>query len=376
MSESVSTLFLELLRSAVWNKPANKDLFQGIGQSEWRKILYWASTQKVDALIYDAIQTLPETLHPERKLLYKLFLHTEAIEKTNERVNEVLKQLSQHYKDIDCPFVLLKGQSHGILYPNPKHRTPGDIDAFLYRKDDYKKANEWAKAQRFKMEEENPKHQGFVLQGIHVENHRYVIHFNRKKYNSQVEDEVRRILDNNQLVPLMLNDLKVLTLPPAFNAFFIFQHLFHHFLDGGVGFRQFIDWVLFLNAHIEQISKDEFTVLAEKFHLLKPMQVFAHVAVKALNAPSSIFPFELGQDSRFSEIVLQDILISGNFGNYRDYQRPIGKWSGRWSSFVFTIKRAIQFAPMSSEHTLILPYWKLMRRIRLTFGKNKKTWVD
>ncbi|HBU46476.1 MAG TPA: hypothetical protein DEB36_12040, partial [Porphyromonadaceae bacterium] len=145
MNEPVVSLFLELLRSAIWNRAADEDLFRHVGSTVWEEVISLAESQRVSALLYDGIMTLPTALRPGKKEVYTLFLQAEAIEKLNKGLNDELGNLAMEYGKIGCPFVLLKGQANAILYPRPEHRAPGDIDLFLYRKGDYEKANEWAK---------------------------------------------------------------------------------------------------------------------------------------------------------------------------------------------------------------------------------------
>lgn len=40
----------------------------------------------------------------------------------------------------------------------------------------------------------------------------------------------------------------------TFNAFYIFVHLYYHFLQVGVGFRQICDWMLWLKRQEETID--------------------------------------------------------------------------------------------------------------------------
>lgn len=145
MNEPAVSLFLELLRSAIWNRPADENLFRQVTPSLWKEAIGLAESQRVNALFYDGVMTLPAALRPEKKELYSLFLQAEATEKQNKGLNDELANLALEYGRMGCPFVLLKGQGNAILYPKPEHRAPGDIDLFLYRKGDYEKANEWAK---------------------------------------------------------------------------------------------------------------------------------------------------------------------------------------------------------------------------------------
>lgn len=368
---TAQTLFLELLSAALWNRPPKEQLFRDTTASVWQEIHELAMAQKVTALVYDGVMLLPPSLRPEKKILYKLHLQTEAIEKNNERINRVLKMISDEYRNIGCPFVLLKGQANASFYPNPRHRTPGDIDVYLYQKDGYNKANHWARSRGCDMETENIHHQSFDYEGVHIENHKEVSYFGIVKYNRLLGKKVQEIVANNGFLPLDIEDgLSVRVLPHAFNAFFIFQHLFLHFIHLGVGIRQLCDWALLWNAHSSQINKADFLRLAREFGLPDAMQVFASVAVKYLGANPAIFPFDTDTAGKYVDVVMDDIFKGGSFGHalYQN-KRFSGKLHRKWYTFKCTVRRMRKIYGMAPRHIATLPINKVLTNIKLISKK-------
>ena len=92
------TLFLELLSTAVWERTADSQLFESVDSNLWEQVCELAIDQKVVALIFDGVLSLPPELHPEKKIIFKLHLQSESIERTNNRINNVLKKLSAEYE--------------------------------------------------------------------------------------------------------------------------------------------------------------------------------------------------------------------------------------------------------------------------------------
>lgn len=364
--ENARTLFLELLTAALWNRAPRENLFQQTGTPVWEEISALASMQKVNALIYDGMMMLPPTLRPEKKIAYQLHLQAEFVEKSNRRVNAILAQLSENYNSVDCPFVLLKGQGNALLYPKPRHRTPGDIDVFLYRPGDYEKANNWAREQGFEMGAENIHHQEFEYYDTLVENHKYVSYFGIAKYDRLLNEIVSEIIAGNEFPAVTIQGVSVRVLPHTFNAFFIFQHLFHHFIHLGVGIRQLCDWVLFWNAYSGHINKEEFNQLATRIGLLNAMQVFASVAVKYLGADPRMFPFAIDTQSEYVDMVMEDIFIGGSFG-YALFQhkRFINKWHRKWYTFRCTAKRKRKIKPLAPAHVSSLLMNKIYTNMKL-----------
>jgi len=367
---TAQTVFLELLASAMWNRAPKEELFHNIGTPVWEEIHRLSLAQKVNALVYDGVMLLPPTLRPEKKVLYKLHLEAEAIEKSNERINNVLKSLSHDYESIGCPFVLLKGQGNATLYPNPLHRTPGDIDAYLYQKGDYDKANTWARSQGYEMEAENIHHQAFYYKNVLIENHHEISYFGIVKYDRLLEKKTRQITANNHFLSIDIDGLTVRVLPHGFNAFFIFQHLFHHFIHLGIGIRQLCDWVLYWNAHSAQIDGERFKGLAKEFGLLNAMQAFASVAVKYLGASPNIFPFPTDTEGKYVDLVMEDIFAGGSFGYavFKD-KRFNSKLHRKWHSFSCTVYRMRKINGMAPRHIATLPLNKVLTNIKLLFKK-------
>jgi hypothetical protein len=131
-------------------------------------------------------------------------------------------------------------------------------------------------------------------------------------------------------------------LPSAtFNALFIFLHLYHHFVYGGVGFRQLCDWCRCLYVHRDEIELEELDARLKEFKLYRPWQVFGALCVECLGLPKENMPFYTeryrGRLSRVLAIVERD----GNFGHssMRGKVRPSGLVAGKWFAFRHQIQR-------------------------------------
>ena len=126
--------------------------------------------------------------------------------------------------------------------------------------------------------------------------------------------------------------------------------------------------MLFRSKHRDEIDSVSFTTIAESYALLYPMQVFARAAVKYLDAPESIFPFEMIEDNKHVDWIIADILHSGNFGFHRPgKQRPKEKLRGMWFSYKTTVRRSIKFGEIAPEHIRVLPFKKLINRLKIGF---------
>ena len=361
-------LFLNLLSAAIWNKPANSAPFEKLSKETWRGIVDIANEQSVSALVADKALSLPAESLPPRALSLQFMVMIKQTEALNRKMIHVLSDLINEYKEANFPFCLLKGLSTGINYPSPLYRNSGDIDLYLYQKGDFERATEWFTKKGFVIEHGDRIHNKFIKDGVWVENHSRIIYFNNKKYDIQFKKWEKELIEKNNFTFVQIDNLMVKQLPLEMNAFYIFQHLFQHFVHGGVGFRQFCDWLLFLSKHKGKISADSFSAIAKSYALLYPMQVFARAAVKYLDAPETIFPFEMIHDDKHADWIIADIFQGGNFGFYHPgEQRPKGKLRSLWFSTKRVIKRSKQFGEISPEHSQKLPFNLLVYRLKSVF---------
>lgn len=360
------TLFLELLSAAIWNRPANAALFTSVDEKQWQIIAHNSALQRVHALISDGVATLPNECKPPKSVKLSLALAAEQTVKANIGLNDALANISKEYDKEGFAFALLKGQGNALYYPQPLHRTSGDLDLYLYRGNDYQRAKQWVKKNGYPHEAENLYHMGFYRGKSHIENHRSVIHFTNEKYNKRLEKHINRIIEENAFETVTINGVAVKVLPATFNALYVFSHLFHHFIHTGIGFRQVCDWLLLLQHRKKEIDKNEFEALAQEFDLLTAMRVLAHACIKHMDASPDLFPFAIGEDSRYSDLLMDDILQGGHFGLHRFGVNSKGGWVNRWLRYKKSVSRSFVFGAIAPSHIRVLPFTKILMRIKLT----------
>ncbi|MDE6807177.1 MAG: nucleotidyltransferase family protein, partial [Prevotella sp.] len=97
---------------------------------------------------------------------------------------------------------------------------------------------------------------------------------------------------------------------------FVFLHMYHHFINGGVGLRHLCDWVMLLHAHKDDINRQELQKQLRSFRLLRAWRIFTPIAVHYLGLLEMECPFYSVEYSRKSDRILAMILREGNFGRY------------------------------------------------------------
>lgn len=362
---SVNKLFLNLLSAAILNKSLDTNLFEGLDAATWKSIEETAIKHGVSALTADKALTLPEGCLPPKSQIMAFISHVEQTKALNRKMINVLHKLTDEYQKVNLPFVLLKGLSVGINYPDPLLRNPGDIDLFLYGKGNYKKSIDWISGKGVDLEVGDHIHYTYNFDGIIIENHCRISYFDNRKYDKQFRDWEEELSEKENFTFIEIDGKKFRQLHVEMNAFFIFQHMFRHFVHMGVGFRQYCDWLLFLSKYHSDINPESFTAIAKSYALLHPMQVFALAAVKYLGVSDSIFPFKMISEDKYVDKVIEDIFNSGNFGFYKHVtKRPKGKMRSLLYSFRYTIKWTLEFGSLSPQHIRILPLVKLKKHLK------------
>ena len=168
------------------------------------------------------------------------------------------------------------------------------------------------------------KHYDFFVGKVAVEIHRYSDRYPTSKLDRIYQEVSLEGLGKN-LVPIQFGGVEVMTPSDEYNAFYIFSHLFHHFLINGLGVRQLCDWMLFLRSRSSHIDMRSLNTTLQRLDMLKPWQAFGCVLVKYFGMPAEAFPFyDPSQESKADKIVKR-LLDEGNFGKERDVYKKRGK---------------------------------------------------
>lgn len=366
-------LFLELLSAAIHDKQPNPDPFWGASQQTWQQIHLLGLEQSVHALIFDKALSLPQEVLPPQESVTDFLLKINQTNLKHKKFVEVLSFITKKYSGQNLSFVLLKGQANALNYPHPTLRPLGDIDIYFPNKADYAKANDWVKKCGYKTDEEALYQQSFYVDGVHIENHLSIAYFGRKIYDKRLQEIINQVKEDNGFPKIDITpELQIHTLPSTFNAFYLFQHILHHFSYVGVSFRQICDWITFLTTHKNEIDNDLFMYYANQFDMIRPMKVFAALCVTYLGTPPAIFPFTIEPNNPLTERVLTDIFQSGNFGRNHFKNKEFSSiWQRRWFMWRKTIQRNRMIYPVSPKHILPLPFVAINNQLKRIAKKIK-----
>lgn len=335
-------VFLSLVRNSLWDTQVKVP----VGFNEWGLVMRLASSQAMEGNAAKALLETPDILErmkPESKLRLSNMLMTNVVmhSMTNSSIQSVVSALD----DAGIRCVLLKGQGMAANYRHPEVRDCGDIDLYV-GVENYCRSYEVLKEVTDHIDDAsvlngNGKHYHAQLSGICIEVHRY--------YNESASSA----MDMSQnFVEMEFGDVKVMTPADDFNSFFVFSHLWRHFISVGVGLRQICDWVMFLHKRGQNVDKGHLRKMLTDMKLMTPWKTFGCIAVDILGLPADEFPFYDANKRKAALKVLERIFQEGDMGRGTEFIRVAdrGYLTEKLFSLKFYIKRFCGLAPLFPLH--------------------------
>jgi hypothetical protein len=315
MTENV---FFNLLRSSLWGTPASipSDL------NDWSGVFSLAKSQSVLGLIAHAVLNDPAIVAslPEG-LSVKLRSFMMANVATHNLLNNTLLQVVSTLDNAGVRSVLLKGQGLARVYPVPELRACGDIDIYVGSENYLKSCDVLGNIASWKEDSqpaENTKHFDIRIGKTTVEIHRYSDVNASKRYDRIYQTYSDEGL-SSKLRVMDFAGTTVNTPADDFNAFYIFNHIWHHFMTSGIGLRQLCDWMLFLHARKDDIDQAKLRKILDDMDMMKPWQAFGCVLVDKMGMPAEEFPFYEARRGKKVRKIVDRILTEGNFGQEREF---------------------------------------------------------
>ena len=342
------------------------------GAEEWKAMADLAVKQSVAGVFFDGIQHLYQTygdvLPKEdwaREVKGRLFGITMQLEQRNRKQVAVMNKVGKFLKQHGCQMMVMKGQACATMYPNPLHRSIGDIDCYLYN--DYEKGNELIRQTGVHVDDSWYKHSEFCIEGETFENHQYFVttrggerykRLDRKlkvlanggttdngqrttdnglfstlnsannSLNSEHTDSAHARYDSSEfdsaLAHSQISSLNVQYPPLMFNALFLTYHACIHFVSEGLRLKQVLDWVMFVKAHQEEVDWKELHAMCVEFKLDRFLNVMNAIAVEVFGVEKKAT--EMVCESPYVAKVMNSILYDDDY----IFNTTEGNWQQRF----------------------------------------------
>ena len=313
-------VFFGLVRTSLWQTPLDvpKDFH------DWSSVLKLARSQAMMGLVGDVILTNPDILSslpdPVVQRLQEIPMNNMAM---HTLLNNTLILVVTTLREHGIEPVLLKGQGVARYYPVPELRQCGDIDLYVGQ-EKYEEAYEALKAVVTEIDEKDAlkrgKHFHAKVGSVLLEIHCFADVTPDQKQNRSYQ-QLSRVGLNDKVVELDFGGVMIKTPADDFNVFYLFHHLWRHFIIEGVGLRQLTDLTCFLHTHHGKLDLDYLKRVLDEMDLMLPWQTFGCVIVDWLGLPAEEMPFYAPHLRGKAEKVVNKVLNEGNFGQQTSYVR-------------------------------------------------------
>lgn len=267
-------------------------------------------------------------------------------------------------KEANIPFVIIKGTAAAIYYPNPSDRTMGDID-ILVTEEDFDAAFSLFKESGYEFITDYGDGRDYTFKkgGVLFELHR--------RYSDEGHDIEKYLKDGiKRAETLSVFGDCFPALPKAENGLVLLDHVRHH-LFGGLGLRQIIDFMMFVNSEPDEKKfESEFLPLFESAGLKTLAKVITKTCKKYFGLPVAAAWCETADDKTCDEL-LETVFLSGNFGRKNPYEyRPMQSFtmSVKQNGFFRTLQKAgVENCQAFKKHKILRPFawlYQLFRYIK------------
>lgn len=305
-------LLLKFLRAVLFGEKLDASDF---AEADWKSIFQLADEQTVSALLLDGMSLLPsECIAIPLGNKLKRIAAMQRIEQMNRLHRKVIVKIDRALKSEGIPVVFMKGQTTALRYPNPLHRTPGDID-FVVNSKDFKKTmdilEKIGKVDHALVHE----HHGMAwVDGVTVEPH-YKVHNYQSPSTDYAMQEMFASVFPSELSSADMDGYAVPVFPPTFESVFLISHMVNHVYEEGLGLRQVIDYAMFLSSCADKIDWLQHHEYLHQMHMKRAWRIFTCICVDYLgmSLPSQVEPFS-HQEKVWAEKMMEDIMRVGNFG--------------------------------------------------------------
>ena len=284
-----------------------------ISPEEWMRLYEIAQQQSLLGVLFYGIEKHPE-MRPPRELLLKWYAISERIRGANERTNRIAVKVCERFRKNGFRTCVLKGQGNTLNYPDPHVRSSGDVDVWV--------AGGEEKVLAFAREIVGETkicyhHVDFkAVDGVEVEAHYRPSFMNNLIHNGRLQKWFEEKADEqfSHEVDLLDDAGKVCVPTNAFNRIYQLAHINQHVINGGIGLRQIVDYYFVLKQGFTEEERVHDERLLKHLGLYRAASAVMYVLRETLGLEEKCLL--VAPDEKLGRFLLDEIMLSGNFGQY------------------------------------------------------------
>ena len=216
-------------------------------------------------------------------------------------------------------YVILKGYAAAIYYPKPQYRAMGDID-LIVSQNDLNRANEVMTFRYgnptinyMRNDKSAVREYVYSIDKYRIELHRQFSDLPMPCQNDLLNEWIEEDILSSDIVASQRNiDFHMLS--EETNGLVLLAHISQH-LEGGLGLRQIIDWMLFVNSCLTDSKWITFAVKVNDLGLETLAITVTKMCQMYLGLPSEKIHWADAAATDLCEELMEFVLSCGNFGN-------------------------------------------------------------
>ncbi len=337
---------------------------------QWLELISLAEKMEVNGLLYDAVSTISQDQRPDAEVMMRWTADIVSMERDNLSYRAGLYPILEKLGPGNPYPIVMKGIVLGSLYPNPKHRTVGDVDLFVPLDHQPK----CLKLFQDEGAEIDPvcdlKHTALKCNGLNWELHFHCLHF----YSRRTEKRFL-LMEAEETAPDTVchetvdgHDISVF--PPLFRLVYLTAHLQHHLLMERITLRQVVEWMLALHHERTPLGIKEVAFIRQlkQLGLFRLYRALGYIAVTHLGLTANSYAglSDLTKkDARHGDYLLQ-VILDGHIPGGRQYKPRLttDDWRARLEHNTELVKRCIALRSICPEECLATPFGFAIQAIR------------
>lgn len=351
--------FFYLIRLSIGTEEVRPGMMAALSAQDWLSLWILAKRQAMAGIFFGGIEKLPAEERPPREVLMPWIAVAERVKAANRFLNRRAAEVSARLRADGWRHCILKGQGVATFYPEPLLRQPGDIDVWMMG------------ARRDVLRYLEDRYGRMVLCYLHADAHgkgaeAVEYHFtpsfatspfrNRRLqqwFAAQADAQAGHYVD----LPEGAGEIPVPT--QAFNEVYMLHHIYRHLFSEGIGLRQVCDYAVLL---MRREGTEGTAAMLRRLGLEDFARGLAWILMSCFHLPES--NLYCAPDGRQGRFIFNEIMRSGNFGQYDARFNPLPQGAGKLRRACHKARRNFSFVrSYPGEVVWYLPFmaWETLR---------------
>lgn len=337
-------LICELIQGALWHKKVSDHT-----PEEWAEIYKVVQDHKIELLFIGSLPSwnLPKDIFNGWKLdCFATISHNVQLLSLQKELHELLTKEKIEYST-------LKGSAVAVYYPNPLYRTAGDIDIIVGDKDFERTHSLFDNM--FGVSSIGSKHNDEVREYVYskdlcnIELHQSYAILANTNYDARLDSWIKEEIQSSHIG--IINNRYPFYMPSEIiNGLILLAHIAQH-LEGGLGLRQIVDWMMY----VDKCLPDEKWPLFQEKALEIGLETLAITTTRMCQIYLGLSEDKVNWTSEADPILCNElmefVLSCGNFGRKQETSNAVSMIVSQNQGF-FTLFKNLQERGKNNWKTL------------------------